>query len=641
MLSSRSALIDYTQAKCLPEIWPIGVKNFGDTLAVYDPHRKPEVKLTYSQLWEKIQQFASGLQALGIKNNDKVSLFADNSPRWLIADQGIMTAGSVDVVRSSQAEKNELLYILKDSDSVGLILEDLKTFHKLKDSLETFNLKLIVLLSDEKTDQEQSFKILNFLELMEVGKDHQLEFSKHTRQDLATLIYTSGTTGQPKGVMLSHGNLLHQVINIYGIIYPEIGDKILSILPTWHSYERTCEYFLFANGCTIIYTNLRSIKKDLQKFKPTYMVAVPRLWESIYEGVQKQFREQPIKKQKLINFFFNLSQNYIISKRISNNLSLEHLNVSNLERFKAKIKTIFLSLGHVLGDKIIYQKIREGTGAKLKAVLSGGGALAPYLETFFEIVNIPVLVGYGLTETSPVVSCRTLKHNLRGSSGKAIAEVQFKIVDLDTRQALSSGQKGVVLIKGSAVMQGYYKKPEATAKVIDPEGWFDSGDIGYLTADGDIVLTGRAKDTIVLTNGENIEPQGIEDACLRSAYIDQIMLVGQDQRYLGALIVPNLDALKLWIIQQNLNLNLPDPNASFEKIKVSDLYKNEVINLFKEEFTREIKNRAGYRPDDQIKVFELILQPFTIDNGMMTQTLKIKRPVVMTTYENIINSMFI
>lgn len=634
-----SSQIDYSHIPCLPGIWQVGVKFFGDTLAVHDPHNKPEVKLTYHQLWNQIQKFASGLQFLGIKTDEKVSLFADNSPRWLIADQGIMSVGGVDVVRSSQAEKNELLYILEDSDSVALVVEDIKTLNKLRDSLERFNLKLIVLLSDE-TVPEDNLKILNYSQLMEAGKDHNLQFSPHTSQDLATLIYTSGTTGKPKGVMLSHGNLLHQVINIYGVIYPEIGNPILSILPTWHSYERTCEYFLFANGCTIIYTNLRSVKKDLKIFKPKYMIAVPRLWESIYEGVQKQFRDQSVNKQKLINFFFNLSEKYIIAKRIANNLSLEHINASVTDRLKAKITAMVLFLGHTLGDKIVYQKIREGTGGNFTAVLSGGGALAKHLETFFEIVNIPVLVGYGLTETSPVVSVRTVKHNLRGSSGKPIPETEFKIVDLETRQPLPNGEKGLVLIKGSQIMQGYYKKPEATAKVIDPQGWFDTGDIGYLTRDHDIVLTGRAKDTIVLTNGENIEPQGIEDACVRSAYIDQIMLVGQDQRYLGALIVPNLDALTKWAIQQNLNLHFSDINTSFEDIKASNLYKNDVISLFKEEFTREIKNRPGYRPDDQIKAFELILEPFSVENGMMTQTFKIKRAVVMAQYQVIINSMF-
>jgi long-chain acyl-CoA synthetase len=633
--------INYTQVNCLPAMWEIGVKVFGDTLAVYDPHSKPEVKLTYSQLWEKIKSFACGLQVLGISTDEKVSLFADNSPRWLIADQGIMTVGGVNVVRSSQAEKNELLYILEDSDTVALIVEDLKTLNKLKDGLDSLNLKFIVLLSDENPPSHDNPKIFNFQQLMEIGSNHQLQFSAHTKKDLATLIYTSGTTGKPKGVMLSHGNLLHQVNNLYGVIYPEIGDIILSILPTWHSYERSCEYFLFSRGCTITYSNLRSIKKDLKQFKPKYMVAVPRLWESIYEGVQKQFREQPLKKQKLINFFFNVSHEYIISKRIANNLSLDHLYVSSGERFKAKIKALFLSPIHFLGEKIVYQKVREATGGKIVAVLSGGGSLAIHLENFFEIINLPVLVGYGLTETSPVVTVRSLNHNLRGSSGKTIPETEVKIVDLDTRQPLPDGQKGLVLLRGSQIMQGYYKKPEATAKVIDSEGWFDSGDIGLLTPDHDLVLTGRAKDTIVLTNGENIEPQPIEDACIRSPYIDQIMLVGQDQRYLGALIVPNLDALEKWATQKGIFLTFPDITASFEEIKASDLYKKEVISLFKEELTREIKNRPGYRLDDQIKAFDLILEPFTMENGLMTQTLKIKRPVVNERYQDIINTMFI
>ena len=196
------------------------------------------------------------------------------------------------------------------------------------------------------------------------------------------------------------------------------------------------------------------------------------------------------------------------------------------------------------------------------------------------------------------------------------------------------------MIRGPQVMQGYYKKPEATAKAIDPQGWFDSGDLGWITPMNDLVITGRAKDTIVLSNGENIEPQPIEDACVRSPYIDQMMLVGQDQKALGALIVPNLDALQAWGDSQELNLTFPPVDASRETILASDLYGKPVQDLFKQELKREVKNRPGYRPDDQIKTFELILETFSAENGMMTQTLKIKRPVVTERYQGMIDGMF-
>jgi long-chain acyl-CoA synthetase len=633
-------LVDYSSVNSLPEIWTIAAKQFADIVALHEPHAQPELIVTYAQLLEQLRQFAAGLQSCGVQPKAKVALFADNSARWFIADQGIIMAGAANVVRSSGADRDELLYILSDSDSTSLIVEDLKTLNKLRPQLDDLPVELVVLLADETCDRDESLKILNFKQLLALGANNPVNPLQQERQTLATLIYTSGTTGKPKGVMLSHGNLLHQVTAIRAIIQPEPGDRVLSILPSWHSYERSCEYFLLAHGCTQIYTNLRSFKNDLKRFRPHHMVGVPRLWESLYEAIQKQLREQSPTQQKLVKFFFDISERYIIARRIAQNLSLEHLNASGTQRFLAKIQALLLAPLHALGDRLVYQKIRQGTGGNWKTLVSGGGSLAMHLDNFYEITGLPLLVGYGLTETSPVTNARTHKHNLRGSAGRPLPETEIRIVDPDTRQTLPPMQKGLVLIRGSQVMQGYYKKPEATAKAIDAEGWFDSGDLGWLTPANDLVLTGRAKDTIVLTNGENIEPQPIEDACVRSPYIDQIMLVGQDQRSLGALIVPNLEALGQWAQEQQLNLQFPDPHASREAIEGSDLYSKAVRELFRQELNREVKNRPGYRPDDQIKVFELILAPFSLENGMMTQTLKIKRPVVTERYRDMIDGMF-
>ncbi len=259
------------------------------------------------------------------------------------------------------------------------------------------------------------------------------------------------------------------------------------------------------------------------------------------------------------------------------------------------------------------------------------------------MAGITILVGYGLTETAPVLTVRRLERNLRGSSGTPLPGTEIKIVDPESRQPLMPGEQGLVLARGPQIMQGYYNNPPATAKAIDPDGWFDTGDLGWVTTQNDIVLTGRAKDTIVLLNGENIEPQPIEDACIRSPYIDQMMLVGQDQRSLGALIVPNLDALTQWAASQNLTLQLPDaelevtPSAGTEVITLDS---KPVQDLFRRELVARVQDRPGYRPDDRIGPFRLILEPFSIENGMMTQTLKIRRPVVMEQYRVMIDGMF-
>ncbi|MBW4575359.1 MAG: long-chain fatty acid--CoA ligase [Aphanothece sp. CMT-3BRIN-NPC111] len=645
-------MADYSSVQSLSEIWPLAAKQFGETIALKDPHAKPEINFTYTQLAVAIQQFAAGLQALGVQPESRVSLFADNSPRWFIADQGIITAGAVNAVRSAQAEREELLFILANSGSTALVVEDYKTLKKLRANLDDLPIQLVILISDEEPEADENLKVLNFSQLMAAGANQSLQPVTQNQETLATLLYTSGTTGKPKGVMLSHGNLLHQVMTLGVVVQPQAGDRVLSILPSWHAYERSGEYFLLSQGCTQIYTNLRHVKQDLKDFQPNYMVGVPRLWESIYEGVQKQFREQPPNKQRLVNTLLGISQRYIEARRVAQGLSLERFHPSIPERLSASAQAAALAPMHALAERLVYQKVREATGGQIKQVISGGGSLAKHLDSFFEIVGVEILVGYGLTETSPVTNARRPWRNLRGSSGQPIPGTEIKIVNPETRKPLPAGERGLVLIRGPQVMQGYYQNPEATAKAIDAEGWFDSGDLGWVTPENDLVLTGRAKDTIVLTNGENIEPQPIEDACVRSPYIDQIMLVGQDQRSLGALIVPNLEALQKWALSQNLRLQLPEkvqesvsrnspqpPGLPAPDSEI-DLDSKVIQNLFRQELNREVQNRPGYRPDDRIGPFKLIVEPFSIENGMMTQTLKIRRPVVMERYRDMIDGMF-
>ncbi|MFS8119349.1 MAG: AMP-dependent synthetase/ligase [Microcoleus sp.] len=632
--ANLSRTIDYSSIRSIPEIWAIVKQRFPQTVALHDPHSQPEIKLTYTDLYQQIQQFARGLQALGIESNPeeaippRVALFADNSPRWLIADQGIMMAGAANAVRGATADPEELLYIIKDSGCTALVVENLALLKKLQHRLLDLPIQLIVLLSDEEPETNQTLNIVKFSEVMARGASNTLKPTNHNPQTLATLLYTSGTTGKPKGVMLTHGNLLHQITSFGTILQPEPGEGVLSILPSWHAYERTVEYFLLSQGCTQIYTSIRYFKQDFKTYKPQYMVSVPRIWESIYEAVQKQFREQPPNKQKLVNFLLSTSQQYIEARRISQGLTLSLKPASASEKLIARAKSILLSPVHAVAEKLVYKKVREATGGRFKWAISGGGSLAAHLDNFFEIANIGLLVGYGLTETSPVLTVRRPWHNLKGSAGQPIAQTEIKIVDPDSRQQLSIGQRGLVLARGPQIMAGYYLNPEATSKAIDPEGWFDTGDLGWLTPGNDLILTGRAKDTIVLTNGENIEPQPIEDACLRSPYIDQIMVVGQDRKSIGALIVPNTEAVQKWAETQNPPIHEIDWNSKT------------IQDLFKKELSREVQNRPGYRADDRIGPFQLILEPFSMENGMLTQTLKIKRPVVTEHYRDMIDGMF-
>ncbi|MGB8701550.1 MAG: AMP-binding protein, partial [Thermosynechococcaceae cyanobacterium] len=312
----------YAALNALPEIWPIAAHRFGSIVALNDPHNTPALKLTYAELWQNIQHIAAALQQLGVKPGDRISLFADNSARWFMADQGIMTAGGVGVVRSSAADPAELAFILANSESSGLIVEDLKTYRDLRSHLSAETLSFIGLLSDEPSPEDAPFPLLNFTQILDLGKTNPYTPVAYQRDQLATLIYTSGTTGQPKGVRLSHRNLMHQMNTFPTVLQPQPGDNVLSILPSWHSFGRTVDYYLLSHGCTQTYTSIRHIKKDLQTYRPAYMASVPRLWESLYEGIQKQFRDQPPGKQKLVQRFFALSDRYIQARRIVQRLDL-------------------------------------------------------------------------------------------------------------------------------------------------------------------------------------------------------------------------------------------------------------------------------------------------------------------------------
>ncbi len=278
----------------LPILWQQLANQFGDRLALRDPHNKSSLALSYREFYREALDFASGLQALGLSKGDSIAIISENSPRWLISDAGTMMAGLVNAPRSSVADAMELAYIVRHSRSSAIVIEHAKAWAKLQPELTDYPLSHVILLSDEQVDG-----CITFRDVQARGQSHTFVPPILTRQDLATLIYTSGTTGKPKGVMLSHGNLMHQVEALRQLMQLEEGDRVLSILPTWHAYERAGEYFVLSQGCTLIYTGPRHLKKDLSKEKPHFMVAVPRIWELLFDGIQQQLKQQEGFKKQL------------------------------------------------------------------------------------------------------------------------------------------------------------------------------------------------------------------------------------------------------------------------------------------------------------------------------------------------------
>jgi long-chain acyl-CoA synthetase len=625
---------DWSALQGLDQLWPELERQYGDAGALVAPHDTEDKEtVSFSALRQRIDQAAAGFAALGLGGGEVVALFAENGPRWLVADQGLMRCGAANAVRGSSAPVEELRYILADSGSVGLVVESAALLARLGlDGEACQRLRFVVLLEGESpaAPDPAHLPCLSWASFMAQGAAAPLPAAPSGGAGrLATLLYTSGTTGEPKGVPLSHGNLLHQVRNLGALVDPKPGDEVLSVLPIWHAYERSVEYFLLSCGCRQTYTTLRHFKNDLQRVRPHYMVSVPRLWEAILSGFEDALATMPPSRQRLLRAALANSRAFHTARRTALDLTLTPEAPATRQR--ARVESLARWPAEALAAAQLWPKLRQQlVGGRLRTAISGGGALAPYVDGFFEAVGIELLVGYGLTETSPVLTCRRQWANRRGSAGQPLAETSLRIVDPESRRTLAIGERGLVLARGPQVMAGYWGKPEATAKVLDGQGWFDTGDLGLLLADGTLVLTGRAKDTIVLSSGENIEPGPLEDALAALPMVEQVMVVGQDRRQLGLLLVPKAEALAAWALAQGLpvakgsEVGAAGP-PSADPLPADPLPADPaLLKALNREFNRVLAARAGSRPDERLAGVAVVA-PFTIENGLLTQTLKQRR----------------
>ena len=633
---------DWSALQGLDQLWPELERQYGDAVALVAPHDSEDKQtVSFSALRQRIDQAAAGFAALGLGGGEVVALFAENGPRWLVADQGLMRCGAANAVRGSSAPVEELRYILADSGSVGLVVESAALLARLGlDGEACQRLRFVVLLEGEApaAPGPANLPCLSWASFMAQGAAAPLPAAPSGGEGrLATLLYTSGTTGEPKGVPLSHGNLLHQVRSLGALVDPKPGDEVLSVLPIWHAYERSVEYFLLSCGCRQTYTTLRNFKNDLQRVRPHYMVSVPRLWEAILSGFEDALTAMPPGRQRLLRAALANSRAFHTARRTARDLTLAP--EAPATRLRAQVESLARWPAEALAAAQLWPRMRQQlVGGRLRTAISGGGALAPYVDGFFEAVGIELLVGYGLTETSPVLTCRRQWANRRGSAGQPLAETSLRIVDPESRRTLAIGERGLVLARGPQVMAGYWGKPEATAKVLDGEGWFDTGDLGLLLADGTLVLTGRAKDTIVLSSGENIEPGPLEDALAALPMVEQVMVVGQDRRQLGLLLVPKAEALAAWASAQGL----PGSKGSEagEAGEAGPVPADPaLLKALSREFNRVLAARAGSRPDERLAGVAVVA-PFTIENGLLTQTLKQRRDRIAKRDEAAIEAIY-
>ena len=606
------------------QIWEYLKFKCGDILAVSDLRGKNKEKFSYSELADLITKVSKSFKNYGLVKGDVVTVISENSPRWLIADQGLMRLGAINAVRGINSPSVELDYIIEHSNSVGLIVQSKETWLKLNQKEELKKrLKFIINLEDEEFESLISWS--QFIKGVEKENSQNNVFEKDNLQinDIATILYTSGTTGKPKGVPLTHANFLHQIINLAYIADPDPGTSVLSVLPIWHSYERSAEYFFFSCGCTQYYTIPKFLKDDITQIKPVVMATVPRLWEAIHDGFFQALKKMPSNKQRLLKFLIKNSSSVKKNLRKIKNLDINQISLiakipllgSCFVRFPLhKLATIFL------WPSIL----RQLCGEKLKFPINGGGALPEHVDLFFESLGIDVLVGYGLTETSPVLTCRRRELNVRGSSGQPLKFTEIKIVNEDKTKILNFREIGKILVKGPQVMKGYLNNELATKDVLSKDGWFDTGDLGFLIPNGSLFITGRAKDTIVLSSGENIEPNPLETEILSSEFINQIQLVGQDKKCLTALVVPNIELVENKFLEKDLSkLNL----------------NKNVVSFFKSQINNLLKSRLGSRSEEQILDCYFV-DAFTLENGLLTQTLKQKRKEIEKLYSSQIESMY-
>ena len=597
--------------------------------ALVDKYSK--ISLTFGELNNEIDIIAGGLQALGLQKGEKVSLFSENNARWMIFDQAILRCGGVDAVRGSKAPIEELEYIIEHSDSVGVVLYDYSLYKKLENKIKNSSLKFVVIMFCENSTEDSSSIVYTYDQLREKGLSNKFTPVDVRPEDEATLIYTSGTTSKPKGVVLTHANLMSQLVNLNACFAPKPGETYLCILPIWHSYERSVAYFFFSRGTTLIYTNIKNIKSDMAKYQVTYIVGVPRIWESIASNVVNTTKNKSKLVYKILTPALKISK---INRKSLRYLNRADIHVKQYNFMSDIIKAFIFGCTlpfHILFRKLIYKRLIKKFGIGLRAGISGGGALAPAYSEFFEALGVNLYVGYGLTETSPILTMNSAYFpNVLYSVGKPIPNTLIKIKDLNTNEELPLYTKGVVWVKGPQIMKGYYKNAEATKQVLTNDGWFNTGDIGWMNERNDLVLTGRQKEIIVLSNGENIEPVPIENACLKSDFIDQIMVVGQDRASLGALIVLNNVAYEQFLNKKNV--------SETEKETLNTT--KDFVNFIKKEITSIMKTQTHLRSFERISNIAILKDAFTVQNGMLTMTSKMRRNVIADHYNDIINSLY-
>ena len=549
-----------------------------------------------------INKLSAGLMQMGISNGDntpegrdKIAVISKNRPEWLMLDLAVQQIGAVLTPVYPTINEMELEFILKEAEVKIIFVNDQALFEKVK-SIKA-NLPLLKeIFSFDKIDNVKYWKEI----LSPISENYVKEIKaisdKIKYEDLATIIYTSGTTGKPKGVMLSHKNILSNVIDSMSYFPPGDNLKALSFLPLNHIFERMVSYLYLFKGTSIYYAeSMDTIADNLREVKPNLFTTVPRLLEKVYEKIMEKGQELSGIKRKLFFLAHDLAEKFEINK-----------NQGFIYNFQLSI-----------ANKIVFNKWREALGNELVCIVTGGAACQVRLIRIFTAAKIPIMEGYGLTETSPVISVNQFQEQGRmfGTVGPLIKNVQVKIAS-----------DGEILCKGPNVMMGYYKRPDLTAESME-DGWYKTGDIGMMIDNKFLKITDRKKEMFKTSGGKYVAPVAVESKLKESPYIENIMVIGAEEKYVGALIIPSFSNLKEWTKKRNIEYSTND--AMIKNPEVKELFNNEVSH-YNQQFSHV----------EQIKKFELLSHDWSVETGEMTPKLSLKRKVIMEKYKDAVRKIY-
>jgi long-chain acyl-CoA synthetase len=600
----KRSSISQPEPQTLPELFLAATEKHPRKDALNYKRNGAWLSISSAEMISRAENIALGLYSLGIRQNDKAAILAGNSPEWTLADAGCQFSGVIDVPIYTTLAPDAVSYILKDSGAKIFFLQDKECYERIRKILsECETIEKLIFFDFTNVEAENAISLAELEKSGEKLKSEQSDLIKKLRkaaqpEDVATLIYTSGTTGEPKGVMLTHANLLSNILDACIDFSFSKNDTALSVLPLSHIFERGGMYVYIHNGMSVYYAeSIDKVPENLREVRPTIFVGVPRIFEKVYERAKQKSSVSRL-KEWLFDWAINTGKNY--SQTVEQKKSVPRL----------------LAVKHEIADRLVFSKLRDFFGGRLRFCITGGAALSENIAYIFTGAGVFIMQGYGLTETSPVITTNVPSAIKIGTVGKPIRNVKIRIA-----------ADGEIEVSGRNVMKGYYNKPEATKKSFTEDGWFKTGDIGEIDNEGYLKITDRKKELFKTSGGKYIAPAPIEQKIKASRYVNQVVLIGNERKFPAALIVPNFETLADYAKSKSLA----------DKSPAELCVHPQIIGLFEKQVAELTPDLSKF---EKVKKVALLENELTVEGGELTPTLKIKRRVIDEKYRDVIEKIY-